>query len=87
MEFEDQRLICRDCGNDFLFTAGEQDFYRNKDFTNSPTRCPACRNQRKLLAAAGAITPPPPSSVVVEATSTVRRKKSKVNQIHNALPL
>lgn len=50
MDFQDYPLICRDCGNDFLFTAGEQDFYRTKGFTKPPGRCPACRYQRKLLA-------------------------------------
>jgi CxxC-x17-CxxC domain-containing protein len=32
---------------DFVFTAGEQDFYAQKGFTNEPTRCPSCRQARK----------------------------------------
>jgi CxxC-x17-CxxC domain-containing protein len=32
---------------DFVFTSGEQEFYAQKGFTNEPTRCPSCRQQRK----------------------------------------
>jgi len=32
---------------DFVFTSGEQEFYQQKGFTNEPTRCPSCRQQRK----------------------------------------
>jgi CxxC-x17-CxxC domain-containing protein len=32
---------------DFVFTTGEQEFYAQKGFTNEPTRCPSCRQQRK----------------------------------------
>lgn len=47
MSFADKTLTCRDCGMDFVFTAGEQEFYAQKGFTNEPTRCPSCRQQRK----------------------------------------
>lgn len=47
MSFADKTLTCRDCGMEFVFTAGEQEFYAQKGFTNEPTRCPACRQQRK----------------------------------------
>lgn len=43
----DKKLVCKDCGADFLFTDGEQDFYKEKGFTNEPTRCPDCRKARK----------------------------------------
>ena len=39
----DKTLTCRDCGNEFVFTEGEQEFYKEKGFENEPTRCPACR--------------------------------------------
>ena len=42
-QYSDITLQCRDCGNDFLFTAGEQQFYAEKGFTNKPSRCPSCR--------------------------------------------
>lgn len=43
----DKTLTCRDCGAEFVFTAGEQEFYAERGFTNEPGRCPACRAQRK----------------------------------------
>ena len=45
--FEDKVLTCKDCGTDFIFTAGEQEFYSEKGFQNEPTRCKACRDARK----------------------------------------
>src|SRR5437762_798256 len=47
MSYADKTLTCRDCGTGFVFTAGEQEFYAQKGFTNEPTRCPACRQARK----------------------------------------
>lgn len=45
--YEDKILKCKDCGNDFVFTAGEQEFYAEKGFANEPQRCKACRDARK----------------------------------------
>ena len=45
--YEDKTLVCRDCGNEFVFTAGEQAFYAEKGFQNEPTRCKSCRAARK----------------------------------------
>ena len=47
MSFVDKTMTCRDCGEDFVFTVGEQEFYAEKGFTNEPTRCPACRRANK----------------------------------------
>jgi CxxC-x17-CxxC domain-containing protein len=47
MSYADKTLTCRDCGTQFVFTAGEQEFYAQKGFTNEPGRCPSCRQQRK----------------------------------------
>lgn len=47
MEFEDKTLVCQDCGNEFVFTAGEQAFYKEKGLDNEPKRCKECRNRRK----------------------------------------
>jgi CxxC-x17-CxxC domain-containing protein len=47
MSYADKTLSCRDCGQSFVFTAGEQEFHEQKGFTNSPSRCPACRAARK----------------------------------------
>ena len=45
--YRDRILVCRDCGNDFTFTAGEQEFYAGKGLTNTPGRCPSCRAARR----------------------------------------
>ncbi|HTD47537.1 MAG TPA: zinc-ribbon domain-containing protein, partial [bacterium] len=39
MPFVDKTLHCLDCGKEFVFTAGEQEFYQKKGFTNEPLRC------------------------------------------------
>lgn len=44
---EDKTLSCKDCGAEFTFTAGEQEFYKEKGFENEPQRCPECRSARK----------------------------------------
>lgn len=43
----DKVLTCKDCGKEFTFTAGEQEFYAEKGFTNEPKRCPDCRKAHK----------------------------------------
>lgn len=45
--YEDKNLICKDCGKEFTFTAGEQEFYAEKGFVNEPQRCKDCRDARK----------------------------------------
>ena len=45
--YQDETLKCRECGEDFVFTAREQEFYAEKGFSNKPVRCKACRNARK----------------------------------------
>ncbi|HZR44350.1 MAG TPA: zinc-ribbon domain containing protein [Ktedonobacteraceae bacterium] len=47
MSFVDKTLKCRECGNDFVFTAGEQEFYQQKGLMNQPGRCPTCRAARR----------------------------------------
>jgi hypothetical protein len=47
MEYKDETLKCKDCGKDFVFTAGEQAFYAEKGFANKPTRCKECRIAKK----------------------------------------
>jgi CxxC-x17-CxxC domain-containing protein len=46
MEFQDKLLKCVDCGKDFVFTAGEQLFFHDKQFHNDPKRCKACKLKR-----------------------------------------
>ena len=45
--YQDKTLACRDCGQEFTFTAGEQEFYAEKGFQNEPTRCKECRHTHK----------------------------------------
>ena len=47
MEFQDKTLTCVDCGCEFTFTAGEQQFYREKGLDNEPKRCKECRDKKK----------------------------------------
>ncbi len=47
--YQDEKLICEDCGKEFDFTAGEQEFYAEKGLTNKPKRCPECRKARRQI--------------------------------------
>ncbi len=53
MEFQDKNLKCVDCGQEFVFTAGEQLFFYDKQFKNEPKRCKACKTQRVAGASGG----------------------------------
>jgi predicted N-acetyltransferase YhbS len=46
-ERQDKTIKCKDCGEDFIFTVGEQEFYAEKGFQNEPQRCSDCRRKRK----------------------------------------
>jgi len=49
MEFVDRLLKCCDCSNEFVFTAGEQLFFFDKQFKNDPKRCKLCKAKRAGL--------------------------------------
>jgi CxxC-x17-CxxC domain-containing protein len=51
--YTDERLTCTDCGAEFTFTAGEQEFFATKGFQNKPNRCPDCRAARKAQRGSG----------------------------------
>jgi CxxC-x17-CxxC domain-containing protein len=53
VQYTDQTLSCRDCGRGFTFTAGEQEFYASRGFTNQPSRCPECRAAAKAARGGG----------------------------------
>ena len=44
---QDEKIICKDCGKEFIFTVGEQQFYAEKGFENKPVRCKECRMAKK----------------------------------------
>ncbi len=46
MEFKDRVLKCADCGAEFIFTAGEQVFFHDKQFKNDPKHCKQCKAKR-----------------------------------------
>ncbi len=43
----DKVIKCKDCGETFVFTVSEQEFYKEKGFDNEPVRCPDCRKIKK----------------------------------------
>lgn len=53
--YEDKTLVCKECGNEFVFTAGEQEFYAEKGFENEPQRCKSCRDARKQASRANRV--------------------------------
>jgi len=53
VNYADRTLKCRECGADFVFTAGEQAFFAEKGLINDPQRCPECRAARRRDRPAG----------------------------------
>jgi CxxC-x17-CxxC domain-containing protein len=47
MSFEDRTLTCQDCNQSFTFSADDQQYHREKGYTNEPKRCPSCRQNRR----------------------------------------
>lgn len=43
----DKTLVCKDCGKEFIFTEGEQDFFREKGLESEPKRCIDCRRAKR----------------------------------------
>lgn len=52
MTFADRPLSCRECGNAFVWSGGEQEFYQQKGLLHEPQRCPDCRQRAKAERAA-----------------------------------
>lgn len=49
MSYVDEQITCHDCGTVFTFTAGEQEQFASRGYTNDPKRCPICRAKRKQV--------------------------------------
>lgn len=47
MSYEDKTLTCQDCGQDFTFSADDQQYHADKGYSNEPKRCPSCRSARR----------------------------------------
>jgi CxxC-x17-CxxC domain-containing protein len=45
--FTDRVLTCIDCSAEFVFSAGEQLFFHDKEFKNDPKRCKSCKARRR----------------------------------------
>jgi len=45
-EFEDKTIVCIDCTRDFVWTSGEQAFFRDKKLQNPPKRCKDCKQAK-----------------------------------------
>jgi CxxC-x17-CxxC domain-containing protein len=69
----DKTLVCRECGSEFVFTAGEQEFYAERGFVE-PSRCPACRAARRSGRSAGG----PGESYGSRSTSSMPREQRQL---------
>ena len=69
MDFVDRILTCTDCGCEFIFTAGEQLFFQDKQFKNDPKRCKPCKSRRGAQAA-GAAPGSGPAAAGISRTET-----------------
>jgi CxxC-x17-CxxC domain-containing protein len=47
LSYTDRAISCVDCGQEFVFTSGEQEFYAQRGFSEAPKRCTSCRAARK----------------------------------------
>jgi len=46
-QYQDKTLNCEQCGKEFIHSARDQEFYKEKGYQNLPKRCPECRRQRR----------------------------------------
>ena len=53
MSFTDKTLTCKDCGQEFIWTSGEQEFYQARGLVNEPGRCSSCRAARRAGGSTG----------------------------------
>lgn len=77
MAYQDKTLKCRDCGEGFGFTAGEQEFFTQKGFS-APTRCPNCRKKKKSRQGNNEFQKPQDTGQTYEITCSSCAKKITV---------
>jgi CxxC-x17-CxxC domain-containing protein len=53
MDFTDKNLVCVECNQTFVWTAGEQLFYHDRNFQNEPKRCKDCKARRSERGGSG----------------------------------
>jgi CxxC-x17-CxxC domain-containing protein len=51
-EFEDKAILCIDCNSNFIWSVGEQAFFRDKQLQNPPKRCKECKQAKNERLAA-----------------------------------
>lgn len=51
-EFQDITILCIDCDSNFIWSAGEQVFFRDKGLQNPPKRCKDCKQAKNARLAA-----------------------------------
>ena len=81
MEFVDRILLCADCGGEFIFTAGEQLFFFDKQFKNDPKRCKPCKGRRS-----GAVAVPGTGPAAAGISRTETRTICSSCEIETTVP-
>ncbi len=81
MEFVDRLLTCSDCGGEFIFTAGEQLFFFDKQFKNDPKRCKPCKSRRS-----GAATRPGAGPAAAGLSRTETRTSCSACGVETTVP-
>ena len=77
-DYQDRSIGCIDCGEDFIWTVGEQEFFHDKGLKNEPKRCKPCKQAKNnRLAAISAA-----QSAGIKQKIEVRAKSS-VSDRHN----
>ncbi len=61
--YEDKTLVCKECGNEFVFTAGEQEFYAERGFQNEPSAARLAVTLARTLPVAPVSSSPLPAHV------------------------
>jgi len=73
MEYRDKTLVCIECHQSFIWTAGEQLFYADKNFKNEPKRCKDCKSRR-----GSRMTAPPRERIETSTTCSQCGKETTV---------
>jgi CxxC-x17-CxxC domain-containing protein len=83
MDFVDRILKCSDCGNDFIFTAGEQLFFFDRQFKNDPKRCKLCKAKRAGL---GRTVDGSPAAATLPLSRTETRTECSACGVETTVP-
>jgi CxxC-x17-CxxC domain-containing protein len=59
MPFEDKKLVCEECGQEFVHSAEDQARYAERGFSHEPKRCRECREKRRADSPAPRAPRPP----------------------------